>query len=120
MEANATLRQSGLRGRDSGREQSAKYRPGTVARQDPRPGDPIPQNRVIAYWLAPVSTGLVDQLKRWLHVVTVADVVKILGALAAIFLVAFILTKLIPHHKIKVVPLKDYGEQHVTSPPGPL
>src|SRR5262249_59091518 len=42
---------------DSGRRQSIEE-PGTVIDQLPRPGDPIPQDRVVAYWLAERGPGL--------------------------------------------------------------
>jgi hypothetical protein len=121
-EATAILRQYGLRGRDSGRAPSTEYRPGTVIDQDPRPGSTIPKNRLVAYWLADQEpSGVVVNAGQDPSDI-VADVVKVFGALAAILVVAFIATKLArrPPPKIKLVPFKDYGEQHVASSPGPL
>jgi hypothetical protein len=42
--------------------------------------------------------------------------VKILGTLAAISFVALIASKLAQHFFPKIVPFKDNGEQHITSP----
>jgi hypothetical protein len=52
QDANAILRQHGLRGMESGRGPSMDYEPGTVSRQDPSPNAPIPENGLVRYWLA--------------------------------------------------------------------
>jgi PASTA domain len=125
QDVNTILGQHGLRGIESGREPSTAYQPGTVSRQDPPANALIPRNKRVSYFLAEetqVSPSPWDW-KRFLQNVRLRTVDIILGALVASGVVALIVSKWYDgrrHPKVEVLPVKDYGEQHVAPRPPAL
>jgi len=101
---NALSRAGRLRRQVVGRERSNR-RAGEITRQEPPPGTQVKPGSSVSVWVAkpPPSPWAI-----------------ILGALVAIGVVAFIVYWLKRPLKVEVVPVKDYGEQHVApSPPVP-
>jgi len=118
------LTEAGLVGTSAGEERSNR-RPDEITHQRPQAGTLVDAGSSVQVWVAksapPPPGDDSDKGGRERHIHDLLAVVVTLGALASIPVLAFIAAKLFRWQfpKIKVMPFKDHGEQHI-EPPGAL